>query len=174
MLTCVSLCLSLSCRWLTGFVWRCRTTWTLWGTLRPTSSWRTSGQRRTSSKTPGTLKRWEIEGVAQKLIWRLGSQSSFLNLNFDAWIRSLPSPLFLPQLLPNLYHLGSAAREEVNSQSLGPIQQKLESMAGEVTSVMDQQLQVELVMNRSIIRRLGGGKSDLKEHKNWNVSDLRI
>lgn len=48
------------------------------------------------------------------------------------------------QLLPNLYHLGSAAREEVNSSSVGPIQEKLESMAGEVTNVMDQQLQVEL------------------------------
>ncbi|KAK1896024.1 F-actin-uncapping protein LRRC16A [Dissostichus eleginoides] len=47
-------------------------------------------------------------------------------------------------LLPNLYHLGSAAREEVNSSSAGPIQEKLESMAGEVTSVMDQQLQTLL------------------------------
>ncbi|XP_058503606.1 F-actin-uncapping protein LRRC16A-like isoform X2 [Solea solea] len=44
-------------------------------------------------------------------------------------------------LLPNLYHLGSASREEVNSSSVGPIQEKLESMAGEVTAVMDQQLQ---------------------------------
>lgn len=48
------------------------------------------------------------------------------------------------QLLPKLYHLGSAAREEVNSASAGPIQEKLESMAGEVTTVMDQQLQVTL------------------------------
>lgn len=47
------------------------------------------------------------------------------------------------QLLPNLYHLGSAAREEVSSSSVGPIQEKLESMAGEVTTVMDQQLQVK-------------------------------
>ncbi|XP_047453879.1 F-actin-uncapping protein LRRC16A-like isoform X2 [Mugil cephalus] len=47
-------------------------------------------------------------------------------------------------LLPNLYHLGSASREEVNSSSVGPIQEKLESMAGEVTSVMDQQLQTLL------------------------------
>ncbi|XP_039661912.1 F-actin-uncapping protein LRRC16A-like isoform X1 [Perca fluviatilis] len=47
-------------------------------------------------------------------------------------------------LLPNLYHLGSAAREEVNSSSAGPIQEKLESMAGEVTTVMDQQLQTLL------------------------------
>ena len=52
--------------------------------------------------------------------------------------------LFLPQLLPNLYHLGAASREEVNGSSLGPIQEKLESMAGEVTNVMDQQLQVGL------------------------------
>lgn len=50
----------------------------------------------------------------------------------------------------------------MNSQSVGPIQQKLESMAGEVTSVMDQQLQVELVMNRIIIIRLGGDKCDLR------------
>ncbi|XP_041798287.1 F-actin-uncapping protein LRRC16A-like [Chelmon rostratus] len=47
-------------------------------------------------------------------------------------------------LLPKLYHLGSAAREEVNSSSAGPIQEKLESMAGEVTTVMDQQLQTLL------------------------------
>ncbi|XP_076593304.1 F-actin-uncapping protein LRRC16A-like isoform X1 [Chaetodon auriga] len=47
-------------------------------------------------------------------------------------------------LLPKLYHLGSAAREEVNSSSVGPIQEKLESMAGEVTTVMDQQLQALL------------------------------
>ncbi|XP_077576762.1 F-actin-uncapping protein LRRC16A-like isoform X1 [Stigmatopora nigra] len=44
-------------------------------------------------------------------------------------------------LLPHLYHLGSASREEVHRASVGPIQEKLESMAGEVTSVMDQQLQ---------------------------------
>ncbi|XP_077431257.1 F-actin-uncapping protein LRRC16A-like isoform X2 [Vanacampus margaritifer] len=44
-------------------------------------------------------------------------------------------------LLPNLYHLGSASREEVHRASVGPIQEKLESMAGEVTFVMDQQLQ---------------------------------
>ncbi|KAM3613836.1 uncharacterized protein V6R79_005672 [Siganus canaliculatus] len=47
-------------------------------------------------------------------------------------------------LLPNLYHLGSASREEVSSSSVGPIQEKLESMAGEVTTVMDQQLQTLL------------------------------
>uniref|UniRef100_A0A8C7LBB5 Capping protein regulator and myosin 1 linker 1 n=1 Tax=Oncorhynchus kisutch TaxID=8019 RepID=A0A8C7LBB5_ONCKI len=44
-------------------------------------------------------------------------------------------------LLPNLYHLGAASREEVNGQSVGPIQEKLESMAGEVARVMDEQLQ---------------------------------
>lgn len=47
-------------------------------------------------------------------------------------------------LLPNLYHLGLTSREEVNSSSMGPIQEKLESMAGEVTTVMDQQLQTLL------------------------------
>ncbi|XP_035019799.2 F-actin-uncapping protein LRRC16A isoform X2 [Hippoglossus stenolepis] len=47
-------------------------------------------------------------------------------------------------LLPHLYHLGSASRDEVNSSSVGPIQEKLESMAGEVTTVMDQQLQTLL------------------------------
>uniref|UniRef100_A0A665SX75 Capping protein regulator and myosin 1 linker 1 n=1 Tax=Echeneis naucrates TaxID=173247 RepID=A0A665SX75_ECHNA len=47
-------------------------------------------------------------------------------------------------LLPNLYHLGSASREEVSSSAVGPIQEKLESMAGEVTTVMDQQLQTLL------------------------------
>lgn len=47
-------------------------------------------------------------------------------------------------LLPNLYHLGLSSREEVNSSSMGPIQEKLESMAGEVTTVMDQQLQTLL------------------------------
>ncbi|XP_053743211.1 F-actin-uncapping protein LRRC16A-like isoform X2 [Synchiropus splendidus] len=47
-------------------------------------------------------------------------------------------------LLPNLYHLGSASREEVNSTSVGPIQEKLQSMAGELTSVMDEQLQTLL------------------------------
>ncbi|XP_046890784.1 F-actin-uncapping protein LRRC16A-like isoform X1 [Hypomesus transpacificus] len=44
-------------------------------------------------------------------------------------------------LLPNLYHLGVASREEVNGASVGPIQEKLESMAGEVARVMDEQLQ---------------------------------
>ncbi|MEQ2195764.1 F-actin-uncapping protein LRRC16A [Xenoophorus captivus] len=47
-------------------------------------------------------------------------------------------------LLRNLYHLGSASREELNSSSAGPIQEKLQSMAGEVTTVMDQQLQTLL------------------------------
>uniref|UniRef100_A0A3B3C3R9 Capping protein regulator and myosin 1 linker 1 n=1 Tax=Oryzias melastigma TaxID=30732 RepID=A0A3B3C3R9_ORYME len=44
-------------------------------------------------------------------------------------------------LLPNLYHLSSESREEMNSLSIGPIQEKLESMAGELTTVVDQQLQ---------------------------------
>ncbi|XP_057183897.1 F-actin-uncapping protein LRRC16A-like [Triplophysa rosa] len=47
-------------------------------------------------------------------------------------------------LLPNLYHLGGASREEVNTSTVGPIQEKLESMAGEVARVMDEQLQTLL------------------------------
>lgn len=66
---------------------------------------------------------------------------SLLHPFFDSFIHPI-SISVSPQLLPNLYHLGSAAREEVNSSSVGPIQEKLESMAGEVTNVMDQQLQV--------------------------------
>ncbi|XP_036394872.1 F-actin-uncapping protein LRRC16A-like isoform X6 [Megalops cyprinoides] len=44
-------------------------------------------------------------------------------------------------LLPNLYHLGTASRDEVSGASAGPIQEKLESVAGEVTRVIDEQLQ---------------------------------
>ncbi|XP_066547611.1 F-actin-uncapping protein LRRC16A isoform X2 [Amia ocellicauda] len=47
-------------------------------------------------------------------------------------------------LLPNLYYLGAASQSEVNGSSAGPIQEKLESMAGEVTRVMDDQLQTLL------------------------------
>lgn len=68
-------------------------------------------------------------------------------LSFASCTQPVSLFLCLQQLLPNLYHLGSAAREEVNSSSVGPIQEKLESMAGEVTNVMDQQLQVESEQN---------------------------
>ncbi|KAJ8353835.1 hypothetical protein SKAU_G00214020 [Synaphobranchus kaupii] len=44
-------------------------------------------------------------------------------------------------LLPNLYHLGAASQEGLDSSSPSPIQEKLESMVGEVTRVMDEQLQ---------------------------------
>ncbi|XP_031429474.1 F-actin-uncapping protein LRRC16A isoform X3 [Clupea harengus] len=44
-------------------------------------------------------------------------------------------------LLPNLYHLGAISREELNGSTVGPIQEKLDSMAGEVARVMDEQLQ---------------------------------
>lgn len=47
-------------------------------------------------------------------------------------------------LLPNLYHLGNASREEVSASAVGPIQEKLDSMAGEVARVMDEQLQTLL------------------------------
>ncbi|KAG9355744.1 hypothetical protein JZ751_000582 [Albula glossodonta] len=44
-------------------------------------------------------------------------------------------------LLPNLYYLGSASPGDISVPAAGPIQEKLESMAGEVTRVMDEQLQ---------------------------------
>ncbi|XP_048882264.1 F-actin-uncapping protein LRRC16A-like isoform X3 [Brienomyrus brachyistius] len=44
-------------------------------------------------------------------------------------------------LLPNLYHLGASSRSEISGTSANPIQEKLESMAGEVAQVMDEQLQ---------------------------------
>ncbi|RXN18961.1 F-actin-uncapping LRRC16A isoform X1 [Labeo rohita] len=47
-------------------------------------------------------------------------------------------------LLPNLYHLGVPSREKANTSSVGPIQEKLDSMAGEVTRIMDKQLQMLL------------------------------
>ncbi|XP_064203904.1 F-actin-uncapping protein LRRC16A-like isoform X1 [Anguilla rostrata] len=44
-------------------------------------------------------------------------------------------------LLRNLYHLGSCLPGDTSIPSASPIQEKLESMAGEVTRVMDEQLQ---------------------------------
>lgn len=46
------------------------------------------------------------------------------------------------QLLPNLYHLGGASWAGVNGSLSNPIQETLESMAGEVTRVVDEQLKV--------------------------------
>lgn len=46
------------------------------------------------------------------------------------------------QLLPNLYHLGGAAWAGANGSLSNPIQETLESMAGEVTRVVDEQLKV--------------------------------
>lgn len=57
-----------------------------------------------------------------------------------------PSPGSSLQLLPNLYHLRSSG---ARGACVGAIQDKLESMAGEVARVMDEQLQV-----RSITRQL--------------------
>ncbi|KAM9165031.1 F-actin-uncapping protein LRRC16A isoform 1-T1 [Pangshura tecta] len=47
-------------------------------------------------------------------------------------------------LLPNLYHLGGAAWAGVNGSLSNPIQETLESMAGEVTRVVDEQLKALL------------------------------
>lgn len=58
-----------------------------------------------------------------------------------AWrCSSLISFTFLSQLLPNLYHLKSAGS---TGTCIGAIQDKLESMAGEIAAVMDDQLQVQ-------------------------------
>lgn len=46
------------------------------------------------------------------------------------------------QLLPNLYHLGGASWAGANGSLSNPIQETLESMAGEVTRVVDEQLKV--------------------------------
>jgi len=50
--------------------------------------------------------------------------------------------LSLLQLLPNLYHLGGASWAGANGSLSNPIQETLESMAGEVTRVVDEQLKV--------------------------------
>ncbi|XP_044116083.1 F-actin-uncapping protein LRRC16A isoform X4 [Neovison vison] len=47
-------------------------------------------------------------------------------------------------LLPNLYHVGGASWAGASGLSSGPIQETLESMAGEVTRVVDEQLKVLL------------------------------
>ncbi|XP_041101075.1 F-actin-uncapping protein LRRC16A-like isoform X2 [Polyodon spathula] len=47
-------------------------------------------------------------------------------------------------LLPNLYHLGGASWTGVNGSASNPIHEKLESMAGEVTLVVDEQLKTHL------------------------------
>ncbi|KAM7174249.1 F-actin-uncapping protein LRRC16A isoform 4-T4 [Macrochelys suwanniensis] len=47
-------------------------------------------------------------------------------------------------LLPNLYHLGGASWAGVNGSLSNPIQETLESMAGEVTRVVDEQLKTLL------------------------------
>ncbi|XP_062385557.1 F-actin-uncapping protein LRRC16A [Sardina pilchardus] len=45
-------------------------------------------------------------------------------------------------LLPNMYHLTTSRNEEIaEGPCMGPIQDKLQSMAGEVTRVMEEQLQ---------------------------------
>lgn len=53
--------------------------------------------------------------------------------------------LFFLQLLPNLYHVGGASWAGAGSSLSSPIQETLESMAGEVTRVVDEQLKVCLL-----------------------------
>uniref|UniRef100_A0A3B4ZFV6 Leucine-rich repeat-containing protein 16A-like n=1 Tax=Stegastes partitus TaxID=144197 RepID=A0A3B4ZFV6_9TELE len=69
--------------------------------------------------------------------WRLSAapRSLFQSLYFSAFC-------FVFQLLPNLYHLRSGGSR---GACVGAIQDKLESMAGEVARVMDEQLQTMLV-----------------------------
>lgn len=50
--------------------------------------------------------------------------------------------VLLLQLLPNLYHVGGTSWAGASGLSSGPIQETLESMAGEVTRVVDEQLKV--------------------------------
>lgn len=50
--------------------------------------------------------------------------------------------LFFLQLLPNLYHVGSVSWAGASGLLSSPIQETLESMAGEVTRVVDEQLKV--------------------------------
>lgn len=50
--------------------------------------------------------------------------------------------LFFLQLLPNLYHVGGASWAGASGLLSSPIQETLESMAGEVTRVVDEQLKV--------------------------------
>lgn len=50
--------------------------------------------------------------------------------------------VFSLQLLPNLYHVGGASWAGATGLMSSPIQETLESMAGEVTRVVDEQLKV--------------------------------
>ena len=50
--------------------------------------------------------------------------------------------MFFSQLLPNLYHVGSTSWAGASGLLSSPIQETLESMAGEVTRVVDEQLKV--------------------------------
>lgn len=64
--------------------------------------------------------------------------------------------VFLLQLLPNLYHVGGASWVGASGLSFGPIQETLESMAGEVTRVVDEQLKVcavSVILEREVARR---------------------
>lgn len=69
----------------------------------------------------------------------------------------------------------------MNSSSVGPIQEKLESMAGEVTTVMDQQLQVELEPLlkgwSSVVRSINKTRkltSDMNIYKKLRIGNVKF
>ena len=72
-------------------------------------------------------------------------------------------PLSSLQLLPNLYHLRSGGSK---GACVGAIQDKLESMAGEVARVMDEQLQVL----RSVQRDSSAAMCDSPDTMNSNLT----
>lgn len=65
-----------------------------------------------------------------------------LHNDFGAYLIMEKWFIFLFQLLPNLYHVGGTSWAGPSGLLSGPIQETLESMAGEVTRVVDEQLKV--------------------------------
>lgn len=92
----------------------------------------------------GTFIIFRFQGQ-EELYYQVCTYKAFYRICFYEYTITFALNISSSQLLPNLYHLGAVSREELNSATVGPIQEKLESMAGEVASVMDQQLQVTTV-----------------------------
>lgn len=69
--------------------------------------------------------------------------------------------MYFLQLLPNLYHLGGASWAGANGSLSNPIQEILESMAGEVTKVVDDQLKV--LMTKKCYPKMKCGKHSKEE-----------